>query len=253
MIKYKLMRRQHLFITTFTLVFASVFQSCENKQATVSGTEAKPATQLEKKAALNEFQSSLRPGEKLKLQTNYTDTVKFIGFDDNGDNELFIAAKNRDTISLIYDKGRPKFIKGDRTIIHWIMDSIRNAGDPEYVDYREFLLTARKISGAASGNEFSQMKNRSIVISCGTGCAMTYSPREIKQINPTAISVTFDVETHMDEEAGGIFSETYIFHQDHTLELIRADGMAENFTKNISESALWSFQEFGKELLKQIK
>ena len=133
------------------------------------------------------------------------------------------------------------------------MDSIRNAGDSAFLDYREFLLTARKLSVSLPKRGFSEMKNRSIVVSCGTGCALTYNPREIKQVSPTTISVTFEVETHMDEKSVETFSETYLFHRDHTMQTIGADGKPEAFTENISESALLSFQEFGEELIKQIK
>ena len=126
--------------TTFFL-----FQSCGN------GTEKK-TTNTKKKVHTTvatiptKFTSLLRPNEKLELGKIYTDKVKYVNFDDNGDNWLFLVKKDKDTIALIsLDIEKSEFIRGDELEIQWKMDSIRNAGDPEFLDFREFLVSAKKI------------------------------------------------------------------------------------------------------------
>jgi hypothetical protein len=237
------------------LSLASALPSCENKprKASTMARSIPPKGQSAAKPSPAFYESPLRPNEKLALGTAYIDTVSYSAIDDNGDNTLFIVQKNHTRIGLIANQEQNIFFPEDQIEIRWKMDSIRNAGDSEFLDYREFLLTARKISVRIPKRGFSEMKNRSIVVSCGTGCAMTYNPREIKQVSPTTISVTFEVETHMDEQSVETFSETYLFHRDHSMQIIGADGTVEDFTKNISESALLSFREFGEELIKRIK
>ena len=121
------------------------FQSCGN------GTEKK-TTNTKKKVHTTvatiptKFTSLLRPNEKLELGKIYTDKVKYVNFDDNGDNWLFLVKKDKDTIALIsLDIEKSEFIRGDELEIQWKMDSIRNAGDPEFLDFREFLVSAKKI------------------------------------------------------------------------------------------------------------
>jgi hypothetical protein len=245
--------RKPTIISAFILTAA--LHACDDKvQKTAIKQSSSPSkSQIAAKAPLIVYESPLRPDKQLTLGKIYVDTVSYSAIDDNGDNTLFIVQKNDIRTGLISNQEQNSFSAKEQIEIRWKMDSIRNAGDSEFLDYREFLLTARKISVRFPKTGFNGMKNRSIVVSCGTGCAMTYNPREIKQINPTTISVTFDIEMHMDGHSTETFSETYLFNKDHTIETIGADGKAEYLTKNISESALWSFQEFGKELLTQIK
>ena len=61
-------------------------------------------------------------------------------------------------------------------------------------------VTTEKAKNTTSENDFSEIKNQSFVISCGTGCAMTHNVKEIKKINQTSIEVKFEVEMYINEE-----------------------------------------------------
>ena len=120
-------------------------QSCENgKEKKTTNTKKKVHTTVG--TIPTKFTSLLRPNEKLELGKIYTDKVKYVNFDDNGDNWLYLVKKDKDTIALIsLDIEKSEFIRGDELEIQWKMDSIRNAGDPEFLDFREFLVSAKKI------------------------------------------------------------------------------------------------------------
>lgn len=110
-----------------------------------SNNDQQPATKSDSITAFT-VSSPLRPGEKIALNQPYTDTLEFIGFNDDGDYYLCFVKKNRDTIGLIYD-GAYNFVRGDEIAINWKMDSIRYAGDSEVLDYTEFLVSAKRIKG----------------------------------------------------------------------------------------------------------
>lgn len=92
----------------------------------------------------SEFKSELRPNENIELGKIYTDTIKFIQFIDYTDDWQFLVEKNKDTINLIYNHEDLKFFKGEKLEIKWKMDSMRAAGDSDFLDYREFLVSAKK-------------------------------------------------------------------------------------------------------------
>jgi hypothetical protein len=92
-----------------------------------------------------EFTSQLRNGEKLQLGTIYTDSVEYIKFDDNYDELLTFVKKGNDTITLISNKENSDFVRGDVVEIKWKIDSLRPAGDPKYLDFTEFLISAKRI------------------------------------------------------------------------------------------------------------
>lgn len=85
--------------------------------------------------------SRFRPGESLSLDEVYTDTVQFVGVNDDGDYFLFNVRKAQDTVWLLYG-GAYDFVRGDRLAIQWKIDSIRPAGDPGFLDYTEALVSA---------------------------------------------------------------------------------------------------------------
>ena len=100
--------------------------------------------------------------------------------------------------------------------------------------------------------DFSKMKNQSLVISCGSGCAMTYNVKDIKEINSSAVKVTFNVDMYIDEKLTENFPETYIFSYGNisTIERVIEKGKRENIVETASASTLRTFQEFGKKLMK---
>lgn len=127
------------------IVFLSFsLQSCEKKEnETINENLVKKETEEKKDSTV--FKSPLRPNEKIELGKIYTDTVQFVNFDDNGDDWRFIVKKNQDTISLIYNNDDPQIVRGTDLEIKWKMDSLRPAGDPEYLDFTEYLVSSKII------------------------------------------------------------------------------------------------------------
>ena len=125
-----------------SIVIATLLFSCENKPKTKVVPEdaivINPSDSTHK-----DFSSRLRLNETLTLGTTYTDTVDFVGFNDQGDDFIFSVAKDKDTIGLIYNTGEVTFVRGDRIAIEWKMDSLRPAGDPDYLDHTEFLIGSK--------------------------------------------------------------------------------------------------------------
>lgn len=128
--------------TILSILLATLLFSCESKPKTnvlpEDAVVINPSDTLHK-----DFSSRLRLNETLTLGTTYTDTVEFIGFNDQGDDFIFSVAKNKDTIGLIYNTGEVTFVRGDKIAIEWKMDSLRPAGDPEYLDHTEFLIGSK--------------------------------------------------------------------------------------------------------------
>lgn len=131
------MKKIVLSILLTTLLF-----SCESKPKTNVLLEdaivINPSDTLHK-----DLSSRLRLNETLTLGTTYADTVEFVGFNDQGDDFIFSVAKNKDTIGLIYNTGEVNLVRGDKIAIEWKMDSLRPAGDPEYLDHTEFLIGSK--------------------------------------------------------------------------------------------------------------
>lgn len=92
------------------------------------------------------FKSRLRPDETLYPGKVYTDTVTYVDFNNyDYDQVLFTIKKNNDTIVLISeDEWEGKYFKEQEIIINWKIDSIRPAGDSEYLDFKEFLISSTK-------------------------------------------------------------------------------------------------------------
>ena len=99
--------------------------------------------------------------------------------------------------------------------------------------------------------DFSKIKSQSLVISCGSGCAMTYNVKDIKEINSASIEVTFDVDMYLDEKLTENYPETYIFNYGNinTIQRVNDTGKNENIKDTFTPSALRTFQEFGKKLV----
>lgn len=99
--------------------------------------------------------------------------------------------------------------------------------------------------------DFSKMKNQSLVISCGSGCAMTYNVKAIKEINSASIKVTFEVDLYENQKLTENYPETYIFHYGNinTIERVNDTGKNENIADTFMPAALETFREFGKKLI----
>lgn len=115
----------------------------DNKGAIKSPVEK----ETEENTIPKSFKSRLRPNEQLELGTIYTDTVTYVDFNNiDYDEVLFSVNKNDDTIVLISeDTWEGKYFKEQEIIINWKIDSIRPVGDPEYLDFKEFLVSSTKV------------------------------------------------------------------------------------------------------------
>ena len=236
---------------SLVMLFGFSLQSCEKREKQTN-TENPVKREPKERKDSTVFKSQLRPDEKLELGKIYTDTFQFVNFDDNGDDWYFIVKKNKDTISLIYNNDDPKIVRGTDLEIKWKMDSLRPAGDPEYLDFTEYLISWKKLKSKSSERDFSKLKNQSFVLSCGTGCAMTHNVKTIKQINPSSIKVTFEVEMYVNEELTETFDESYIFYYDDYNNLMKV--AREGETENLLETFFMggskeSFRKFGTKLM----
>ena len=238
------------FISVLILILFLSFQACEKKTKDLS-KENSTQKKIDVIKDSTKFKSLLRPNETIELGKIYTDTVNFVEFMDYTDDYLFVVKKNSDTIHLIFNKDNPKLTRGDKLEIKWKMDSIRPAGDPEFLDYSEFLVSAQKIKNTISKRDFSKIKNQSFVISCGTGCAMTHNVKEVKQINQSSIEVTFEVDMYMNEELSETFEENYTFYYDSSdnLTKIIRESDKENALDSFVGGAKQSFEEFAVKLV----
>lgn len=234
------------FVLLLMIFLGFGLQSCEKKTE-----NAMKENLIQKKTEVDKipthFKSKLRPNENIELGKIYIDTVKFINFINYTDDWHFLVAKNKDTIHLIYNHEDMKFFRGNNLEIKWKMDSMRAAGDSDYVDYREFLVSAKKLDNNISDSNFSDFKNQNFVISCGSGCAMTHNVKEIKKINKVSIEVTFDVQTYIDGEETETFDETYIFTYGN-INTVQNKNSSEYIENTLPESAQKSFKDFGTKL-----
>ncbi|MCH5720089.1 hypothetical protein [Niabella hibiscisoli] len=93
------------------------------------------------------YSSQLSPG-KVPLQQTIKDTVTFVERNDNGDYYLCYVRKGKHLVSLIYDEPlaqKLNFLRGDTLEIQWKMDSSWIAGDGDRLEFKEWMLNARKI------------------------------------------------------------------------------------------------------------
>ena len=140
-------------LTTLLIATAFMFQACGNgtektttEQTAVTESEHHSSIETQTVEIPSEFTSLIRPGEKLELGKTYTDTLTYTGYDDNGDDWLFFVARGTDTLSLIYNNNdKTDLFKGEEIEVQWKVDSIRYAGDSEFLNYREFLVSAKRL------------------------------------------------------------------------------------------------------------
>lgn len=137
------------FLKPFLILLLATFsclQSCKDKVQKTSKTEINhKANPVRKNKIPDFFKSDLRPDKIPELGKIYTDTVQYVNFSDEGDDYLFIVKKNTDTIALIYNKDEVDFVRGNIIEIKWKMDSMRYAGDPEFLNFTEILVSAKTL------------------------------------------------------------------------------------------------------------
>ncbi len=138
---YVTMRWCLCFIISIFICSTVVFSCQKPTSPALIVAEKKTAT----KRAIDFLQSNIRPGEKLQLGTIYTDDLEYISFSDDYDDSYILFKKGKDSVSLIYNEEQPAFVHGDRLRVRWKMDSLRPAGDPEFLDFVPFVVSARVV------------------------------------------------------------------------------------------------------------
>lgn len=91
----------------------------------------------------------------------------------------------------------------------------------------------------------------SFVLSCGSGCAMTYTPESITGNLPD-IKVKFKVEMFVDEQLTDTYNEIYVFSYDRSNQIreIHLEQNKDNVLETLMPNAKISFMEFAIQLVK---
>lgn len=95
------------------------------------------------------FKNNIRPNKSIKLNKVYTDTIQFIGYNDDYDYGYLEGKKNNKDVYLNYSWNggdNYNFKKDDFIQITWKMDSIYIAGDGETLQFAETAIHAVKIN-----------------------------------------------------------------------------------------------------------
>lgn len=96
------------------------------------------------------FSSKLRPNKPIFLNQIYTDTIKFLNYNDDFDYFMLKGKKNGNDVTLVYNwvwnnNDKYNFKSGDIIEVKWKMDSIFYAGDGETLDFKERAINAEKL------------------------------------------------------------------------------------------------------------
>lgn len=107
---------------------------------------------------------------------------------------------------------------------------------------RRIMVDKKEIAGAYG----------SFVLSCGSGCAMTYTTEKVQRSLPR-ITVTFKVKMYVDEQLSDTYYETYIFSYDPDGRItnIHLKGKSEDVLQNGLPATQKSFRDFADELMKK--
>lgn len=119
----------------------------------------------------------------------------------------------------------------------------------------EILPPAQTTATTAPSKEtMADMENNSFTLSCGSGCAATYTAEDISQ-DKTSVKVKFKVESYMNDKLIETNDEIYLFYYSNTGEIDKI--INEETQKNILDEyildAKESFKEFAVSLIKDKK
>lgn len=121
-------------------------------------------------------------------------------------------------------------------------DNSNNLKDTSKIKKSEILLPI---------NEAKEETDNSFVISCGSGCAMTYTPNDIFS-KVSTIKVKFKVDMYLNEKLSDTYYEVYIFKYDNLNNIVKIqlEGKNENILENLLPDAQESFKKFSIDLIK---
>lgn len=138
----------------YSLVLFALLISCKgNKEIAAKANAAAQKTNFGSNDSISrvipkEFESEMRPNEKLKLQQVYTDVAEYMGFNEGGDYSYVEIKKNNQIISLtsnLVGDEKPNYTMGDIYEFKWNIDSVFIAGDGERRDFTEWFISAKKV------------------------------------------------------------------------------------------------------------
>lgn len=117
-------------------------------------------------------------------------------------------------------------------------------------------VSAKENNSKAAANEIyslTKMPDSSFVISCGSGCAMTYDVKEILG-NLSRIEVKFSVIMFEDQEQVDQYFETFVFHYNKDKQLVKIirEGEEESFLETQMPGSQTSFKNFAAHLIHQM-
>lgn len=174
----------YLVFSVFVLFFSCKNQEQDNIEAKEIETPQNTPTEFKN--------SALRNGGKIEIGVIYTDTVQFIEFNDNYDDFLFIVSKEADTIPLIYNNVESNFMIGEQIEIKWKIDSLRPAGDPEYLTYADYLVSARRIKeNLAFKPEFYKLPLKKLPVVDSTSFDSFIEVEDYKSISAEAFQLPY--------------------------------------------------------------
>jgi hypothetical protein len=130
--------------------------------------------------------------------------------------------------------------------------SCKNSSDNNVLEINK-EVNLKKLDSIKSENNPKQDSNnknkKSIVISCGSGCAMVYDEENIISTN-NSNEVKFKVKMYIDEVLTDTYYETYIFICDDTgnIKKINLKGKDDNLLESQLPEIKTSFGEYGHEL-----
>ncbi|WP_144284022.1 hypothetical protein [Chryseobacterium echinoideorum] len=103
-------------------------------------------------------------------------------------------------------------------------------------------------------NYLDKIQEKSFVVSCGSGCAMTYTTEQIIK-NESSYKVKFKVEMYINEVLSDTYNETYLFVYDNSnkIDKIILEGTQRNALETLPKGAQESFREFSDNLNKPLK
>lgn len=108
----------------------------------------------------------------------------------------------------------------------------------------------KKIELSSNNIDYLQtIEEKSFVISCGSGCAMTYTAEQIIK-NESSFKVRFKVEMYVNEVLSDTYKETYLFVYDNSnkIDKIILEGTKRNALETLPKGAQELFREFSKNL-----
>ncbi|WP_347217267.1 hypothetical protein [Chryseobacterium sp.] len=106
-----------------------------------------------------------------------------------------------------------------------------------------------------TSDETDNSQKYSLVLSCGTGCAMTYNTKTITQ-DGFRIKVTFSVDMYLNQVVTDTYDESFVFSYNNSYQLeniVREGQENEDFLKTQSASSQQSFKDFAVHLVKNKK